>query len=294
MKNPGRVLTAMVTPMTEGLEVDLTQAGLLAQRLVRSGSDGLVVTGTTGESATLSLEEKAALWAAVVEQVGHAATVVAGAGGNDTAASKRAIAAAERAGVDAVLAVTPYYNRPSQEGLYRHFRLLAESTSLPIILYNVPSRTGVNLLPQTVHRLVRDCANIIAVKEASGNLDQAAEILSGIESPFYLYSGDDALTLPLLSLGAYGVISVASHLVGAQMGEMIEAYLSGDPRRAARIHLRLHPLFRALFITTNPVPVKWAVGQTGLPVGGVRPPLADLSVEEQNEVRHVLASLHLV
>jgi len=271
---PGRLITAMVTPFTDGGEVDYEQAKRLALALIRSGSDGVVVSGTTGESPTLSKEEKLKLFATVKEAVGDKGAVIAGTGSYNTEESCRLTREAERVGVDGCLLVVPYYNRPPQEGLYRHFRAIAESTSLPCILYNVPSRTGTNMAAETVVRLSR-VGNIIGLKEAGGNLAQVTEVIRGAGPDFLVYSGNDGDTLPILTLGGYGVISVASHVVGLQMKEMINSFLEGRADVAAEIHRRLQPLFSALFVTSNPIPVKYALNKIGFKVGPPRLPLVE-------------------
>ncbi|MGO0123139.1 4-hydroxy-tetrahydrodipicolinate synthase [Desulfothermobacter acidiphilus] len=290
----GYVLTAMVTPFDREGRLDLQQAKRLAHRLVESGSDGVVVAGTTGESPTLTKEEKIALFSAVAEEIGGRATVVAGTGGNDTATSVELTRAAEKSGVDAIMVVTPYYNKPSQEGLYQHFRAVATSTNLPVMLYNVPGRTAVNLLPSTVARLARDVPNIVALKEASGNLDQVSELRRLLPDDFALYSGDDALTLPILALGGRGVVSVVAHLVGARLKEMISAYHSGNVTLAAKIHRDLYPLMKGMFITTNPVPVKAALNLLGFNVGPPRLPLVEANQVEKEKLAELLREAGLL
>lgn len=289
----GRVLTAMVTPMAEDLSVDYERAGGLAQELVESGSDGLVVLGTTGEAPTLTREERRRLVEVVVEAVGDRARVIAGSGNYSTAESIELTREAERAGAHGVMLVTPYYNRPSQEGLYEHFRRVAGATGLPVLLYNVPSRTGVNLLPATVRRLA-EIPNIVALKEASGNLSQVSEVVASVPAGFAVYSGNDADTLPILAVGGAGVVSVASHVVGRQVQAMIEHFFRGDVAGARKIHLELFPLFTALFVTTNPVPVKAALGLLGRGVGGVRPPLVPCDTAQLAVIRRALEGLGLL
>ncbi len=289
----GRVLTAMVTPFDEVGEVDYAKAEALAKRLADGGSDGIVVAGTTGESPTLSDEEKIRLVRAVKTAVAGRAAVVAGTGTYDTKHSIHLTAEAKRAGADGVLLVNPYYNRPSQDGLYAHFRAIAESTTLPCILYNIPGRTGVNAAPETIARLA-EIPNIVAVKEASGNLDQSSEIRRRTPERFQIYSGDDSLTLPILAVGGSGIISVASHLVGREIQEMVKAYEQGDVRKALRIHVKLFPLFKVLFITTNPVPVKAALNLSGFTVGKPRLPLVEATPNEKEQIGAVLKELALV
>jgi 4-hydroxy-tetrahydrodipicolinate synthase len=292
MASFGQVLTAMVTPMDRALAVDYDRAAALAKRLVDTGSDGLVVCGTTGESPTLTDEEKVRLFATVREAVGTRAKVVAGTGTYNTAHSIHLTREAERVGCDGVLLVNPYYNKPSQEGLYQHFKAVAESTRLPVMLYNIQSRTSVNCEPATIARLT-DVPNIVAVKEASGNLDQMSQIRKLTPPEFHLYSGDDSLTLPLLAVGGTGVVSVASHLAGREIKAMIQAFQTGDVKRALGIHLRLWPLFKVIFITTNPTPVKAALAMAGFDVGGLRLPLIEATPAERERIGTVLRDLAL-
>lgn len=288
----GRLITAMATPMDASGAVDYAQAKRLARALVASGSEGLVVSGTTGEAPTLSVDEKLRLFAAIKEEVGGSAHVIAGTGTYSTGETVRLTREAERTGVDGALLVTPYYNKPSQTGLLAHYAKVAESTSLPLILYNVPSRTSLHMTADTQIALSR-LPNIVGTKEASGRYDEIARIISEAEPGFLVWSGDDETTLPILALGGYGVISVASHLVGRQMREMIERHAAGDVTEAARLHRGLLPLFKALFITTNPVPVKHALNHVGFAVGGPRLPLvgpdgAEAAAIERELARHVI------
>lgn len=283
----GLVITAMVTPFDDDLKINFNQAKKLACQLVNSGSDGLVVAGTTGESPVLSKEEKIELFTTIVEQVGGKAAVIAGTGSNSTADSIFLTQAAQKAGVDGVLLVAPYYNKPTQEGLYRHFKAIAESTDLPVMLYNIPGRTAINILPETVVRLSQ-ISNIVAIKESSGSMDQVSELKRLLPEHFAIYSGDDSLTLPILSLGGKGVISVASHLVGAQIKEMINAYTSGNTALATKMHLDLMPVFKGMFITTNPAPVKAALNLKGMPVGGLRLPMAEVTESERESIKTLL------
>lgn len=270
----GRIITAMVTPFDEGGEVDYSQAERLALALLESGSDGLVVSGTTGESPTLTHEEKLNLFARIKSKVGTRNHVIAGTGSYSTRESIQLTREAEEAGVDGALLVVPYYNRPTQEGLYEHFKAIAQATRLPCILYNVPGRTGTNMAAETVIRLSQT-ENIVGVKEASANLDQMAKIVQGTPSDFLLYTGNDNDLLPTLSLGGYGVISVASHLVGLQMQRLIEAFLAGKVAEASTLHRHLLPLFNALFVISNPIPVKHALNHIGFRVGKPRLPLTE-------------------
>jgi len=283
----GRLLTAMVTPFDDRGEVDYEQAKKLALALLDSGSDGVVVSGTTGESPTLSREEKLRLFAEVKKAVGERGTVIAGTGSYNTRESQELTKEAEKIGVDACLLVVPYYNRPTQQGLLEHFRAIAESTRLPCILYNVPSRTVTNLSADTLIKLSH-VENIVGIKEASGNLGQVAEVIQGTKEDFLVYSGNDSDTFPILALGGYGVISVASHLVGLQIRDMIEKFLRGEVAAAANIHRHLLPLVNALFIVPNPMPVKWALNQVGFRVGKPRLPLVEPDAKTADVIRATL------
>ena len=289
----GRVLTAMITPFKSDMTVDYDQVKKLAHHLVQSGTDGLVVAGTTGESPTLSKEEKIELFRVVVEEVGGDAVVIAGTGSNNTADSIVLTQAAEKLGADGIMLVCPYYNKPSQEGLYQHFKAIAESTNLPVMLYNVPGRTAANLLPQTVVRLSA-IENIVAIKEASGSLDQVSELRRNLPDHFVIYSGDDSLTLPILALGGKGIVSVASHIIGPQLQEMINAFNSGNVTIAAKIHGSLFPVFKTLFITSNPVPLKAALNMLGWQVGGPRLPLVEATQAEKDLIKKTLSEAKLV
>ena len=271
----GRLLTAMVTPFDDEGQVDYEQARRLARALLDSGSDGLVIGATTGEGPTLTKDEKLKLFAAVKEAVNGRAAVIAGTGTNNTAASIELSQETERIGVDGLLLTVPYYNKPTQEGLYRHFEAIARATRLPCILYNIPSRTGVNMTTETTLRLSR-VPNIVGIKEASGDLAQIARIIDDAGDDFRLWSGDDALTLPILALGGYGVIAVVSHLAGVQLHRIIDDYLAGRPADAAGGHRRLLPLMQTLMIeASNPAPVKYALNQVGFRVGAPRLPLVE-------------------
>lgn len=285
----GQVITAMITPMEQDGKVSYEQAVRLAKRLAENGSDGVVLAGTTGESATLSFDEKVKLFTSVTDAIGGELEIIAGTGSNNTAESIALTQAAETAGVDAIMLVTPYYNRPSQEGLYQHFKTIAEHCSLPIMLYNVPGRTGVNLLPETVARLA-EIDNIVAIKEASGDLNQVSQLRALVPDDFLIYSGDDSLTLPILAVGGDGVVSVASHLVGRQLKDMVAAFMAGRVKEALKLHLQLLPLMRALFITTNPVPVKRALEFVGFETGPLRLPLVDLTEEQAQKIKDVLTA----
>jgi 4-hydroxy-tetrahydrodipicolinate synthase len=283
----GRLLTAMVTPFDADGKVDYPQARRLAQALVASGSDGVVVAGTTGESPSLTRDEQLHLFAEIKEALNGKGNVVAGTGSNSTAEAIEYTNDAQKVGVDAVLSVVPYYNKPPQEGMYQHFKAIAESTDLPVILYNVPSRTASNMTAETTIRLSQ-IPNIIGVKEAGGDLDQAADIINGAQPGFLVWSGNDDQTYRIMSLGGYGIISVASHIVGKQIKAMMELTLNEDFERAATEHRRLMPLFQGLFIVANPIPVKYAVNKVGFPVGEPRLPLVPPDAETAAEIDALL------
>jgi 4-hydroxy-tetrahydrodipicolinate synthase len=287
MKELGRLLTAMVTPFDEKGAVDYEQAKKLALALINSGSDGLVVVGTTGESPTVTSEEKLRLFGEIKSAVGDEASVVANTGNYSTAESRELTKEAERVGVDACLLVVPYYNKPTQEGLYQHFKAIAGGTSLPCIMYNVPSRTVTSLSAETVIRLSQ-IDNIIGVKEASGNLEQIARIINGARQGFRVWSGNDGDTLPIMVLGGYGVISVASHLVGSQLKEMITQVSNGKINEAARLHHRLLPLIKTLFLISNPIPLKYALNHIGFRVGKPRLPLTEPDEKTAAAIRDAL------
>ncbi|MGM0750484.1 MAG: 4-hydroxy-tetrahydrodipicolinate synthase [Bacillota bacterium] len=288
--NFGRVSTAMVTPFDRKGNIDFTKTTQLIQYLIENGSDSLVVAGTTGESPTLTKEEKIALFRHVVKVVNGRVPVIAGTGSNNTHASIELTKKAVEAGVDAIMLVAPYYNKPSQEGLFQHFRAIAESTSLPVMLYNIPGRSSVNVSPETIIRL-SEIENIVAVKEASGDLDSMTEIISHTPDDFMLYSGDDGLTLPVLSIGGTGIVSVASHIIGNEMQEMVAAFIDGNPMQAAGLHQKLLPIMKGLFTSPNPTPVKTALQMKGLDVGSVRLPLIPLTEVERAKLSQLLQVL---
>jgi len=290
----GRVVTAMITPFKEDGSVNYAVAEQLAVYLAENGTDTIVVCGTTGESPTLSWDEEYELFQVILTAVAGKALVMAGTGSNST---KEAIAATQKAakiGVHGSLQIVPYYNKPPQAGIYQHFKAIAQACpELPIILYNVPGRTGINVHPDTVARLA-EIENIVGIKESSGNLDQASEIRRITPSEFKLYSGDDSLTLPLLSVGGSGVVSVASHLVGTQLQSMIQAFTSGQIQAATQIHLKLFPLFKALFTTTNPIPIKTALRLQGWEVGSTRLPLYEEVGEVDRKIKKVLIEIGIL
>ncbi len=289
----GSLITAIVTPFDENFRVDYDKVVELAEFLLNKGSDGLVLTGTTGESPTLSSEEKINIYKTVVNVVKGKLKVIAGTGGNSTRESIELSIKAEEAGVDGIMLVTPYYNKPPQEGLYRHFKSIAKAVSLPVMLYNVPGRTVVNLTGETTLKLA-ELDNIVAIKEASGNLEQITYICAGAPQGFAVYSGDDSMTLPVLSVGGVGVVSIASHLVGLEIKEMINCFFAGKVEKAIKIHQKLMPLFKGLFITTNPIPLKAAMNMVGMDVGEPRLPLSSLPEHMAGNLKNLLHDFNLL
>ncbi|RLQ95690.1 4-hydroxy-tetrahydrodipicolinate synthase [Falsibacillus albus] len=290
MINFGRVSTAMVTPFDNKGNIDFAKTTTLVNYLIENGTDSLVIAGTTGESPTLTTEEKLALFRHVVKVNGGRVPIIAGTGSNNTQATIELTKKAEAIGVDAAMIVAPYYNKPSQEGMYQHFKAVAESTSLPVMLYNVPGRSVVTIHPETVIKLSK-LPNIVAVKEASGDLDAMTDIIAGTDEDFALYSGDDGLTLPVLSIGGNGVVSVASHVIGNEMQEMISAFYEGEIPAASKLHQKLLPLMRGLFSAPSPTPVKTALQMKGLDVGSVRLPLIPLTEQERNGIASLLNNI---
>lgn len=294
MKNTfGCLITAMATPFDQNFRVDYDKVAELAEFLLEKGSDSLVVTGTTGESPTLSDEEKFNIYKTVVDTVKGRVKVIAGTGGNSTRQSVEMSRKAEEMGVDGLMLVAPYYNKPPQEGLYRHFKSIAEAVSLPIMLYNVPGRTVINLSAETSLKLA-EIENIVSIKEASGNLEQITYICKEAPDGFDVYSGDDSMTLPILSIGGKGVVSVASHLVGPEIKKMITSFLDGEITESRNMHQKLMPLFKVLFMTANPTPLKAALQMTGLEVGSPRLPLIPLPKNMKIELNNVLQKYGLV
>lgn len=290
----GRVITAMVTPFAEDGSVNYATAEKLAHHLIENGSDGLVVCGTTGESPTLSWKEEYELFKVIKQVANGKAKVIAGTGSNSTTEAIAATKEAAKLGLDGSLQVVPYYNKPPQAGLDAHFRAIAQAVpDLPMMLYNVPGRTGRNLEPETVANLAQ-IENIVAIKEASGDLEQACKINCLTPDSFAIYSGEDALTLPMLTVGAVGVVSVASHLVGKSMQEMMQAFATGDNQKATELQVKLFPLFQALFMTTNPIPVKTALNLQGWNLGGLRTPLCELQLDLLEKLKIILKELSLI
>ena len=288
MTDIGRLLTAMATPFDEQGQVDYEQAKRLAQGLLDSGSDGVVVSGTTGESPTLTTEEKLRLFAEVKGAIGNRGTVIAGTGNYNTSESIELSKEAEREGVDGLLLVVPYYNKPPQEGLYQHFKAIAQSVHIPCVLYNVTSRTSLNMSHDTTLRLSH-IDNIVGVKEAGSDLDQIARIIDGAGDGFKVWSGNDNETFYIMAMGGYGVVSVASHLVGAQIKQMMGLLLEGDVEGAAAEHRRLHPLFKVLFIISNPIPLKYCLNKVGFDVGTPRLPLIPADEKSAAQIDEVLS-----
>lgn len=276
----GRMIPAMVTPFDQDRELDLDRTQELAVRLVDGGSDALIISGTTGESPTVFYPQKMKLFAAVVEAVGDRAPVIANVGDNCTADTADFARDVEKLGVDGFMCVVPYYNKPPQEGLYRHFRAIAEAVELPVMLYNIPGRCVVNMEAETTLRLARDCRNIVAVKEASGKMDQIKAIVDGAPEGFVVYSGDDAATYDIMKLGGVGVVSTIGNVAPARMKEIVDLCAAGEWEAAATANERLMPLMKGLFETSNPILVKEALKLLGFPVGGVRLPLVDATPEQ--------------
>ncbi|MDY7021603.1 MAG: 4-hydroxy-tetrahydrodipicolinate synthase [Cyanobacteriota bacterium] len=290
----GKVMTAMITPFQTDGSVNYEVAEQLAVHLVDHGTDTLVVCGTTGESPTLTWSEEYELFRVVQRAVASKAKIMAGTGSNSTHEAIEATQKAAKLGLDGSLQVVPYYNKPPQEGLYQHFKAIAQaSPELPMMLYNVPGRTGQSLHPETVARLA-EVSNIVSIKEASGNLEQVSQIRRLTPTEFKIYSGDDSLTLPILAVGGMGVVSVASHLVGDQLQQMIQAFESGSVQIATEIHLKLFRLFKVLFSMTNPIPVKAALKLQGWNVGSTRSPLCEPSGEVTQQLQQVLSELKLL
>ena len=280
MKKPyfGRLLTAMVTPFNADGSINYEAGADFADWLLANGSDGLVVEGSTGEAATMDMDEKIKFMQTIVARVNGRAKIVAGAGTNCTASTIDLVKKMEACGVDGVLVVGPYYNKPTQEGYYQHFAAVAKATKLPIIVYNVPGRTGGNIAPETVARLAADFSNIVAIKEAAGNVAQTAELYRVLPEDFSIYSGDDGLILPFLSVGACGLISVLANVNGNLLQQLMQAYSEGRVKDAADLNKVMVPLAKAMFIESNPIPIKAAVTKvTGIDAGAPRLPLTPIS-----------------
>ena len=287
----GEVITAMVTPFNEKREIDYEKVEALAYQLVHTGSDAVLVTGTTGESPTLTHEEEIEILSSVKRAVNNQGKVIMGTGSNSTETAVMMAKLAQKEGADAILSVVPYYNKPSQAGMIEHFSAIAEAVDLPIILYNIPSRTGVNMSVETVKNLARKYENIVALKQSFGDMDVVTELKLSCPKDFTIYSGDDSLTLPMLSVGAHGVISVASHLFGKEIKSMIRNFKTGDFMTAKNMHQKLYPIFKKLFMAPNPVPVKAALAYRGIIEEYVRRPLVELTKSEKAELIFTLDSI---
>lgn len=283
----GKILTAMVTPFNDNGEINFQAVEQLVNHLIENGSDGIVVAGTTGESPTLTYEEKIKLFEAVVSAANKRATIIAGTGTNNTKASIELTKKAEQIGVDGIMLVAPYYNKPSQEGLYAHFAAIAKETTLPVMIYNIPGRSAVNISVETTVRLSK-IDNIVATKEASGDVNAMAQIVELTDDRFSVYSGDDSLTLPSLAIDSKGVVSVASHIIGNEMKTMIEEFLRGNVVEAASLHRKLLPIMTALFAQPSPAPVKAALNMKGIPAGSVRLPLVPLTKEQEERLKAII------
>ena len=292
MTEIGRLITAMVTPFDEKGEVDYAQAKRLATALLDSGSDGLVITGTTGEGPTLTAAEKIRLYAEVKEAIGYRGAVIAGPTDNDTAKSIELSTEAASVGADALLLTVPAYNKPPQEGLYQHFKAIAESTELPCVLYNVTSRTSLNMTDETTLRLSK-LDNIVGIKEAGSDLNQITRIIDGAGDDFRVWSGNDDETFSIMATGGYGVVSVLSHLVGNQIKQMMGYLLEGDVEKAAAEHRRLLPLFKVMFTVSNPIPLKYSLNHVGFNVGPMRLPLVPPDEKSAENIRNVLSNYEI-
>ena len=297
MKKPyfGRLLTAMVTPFNADGSINYEAGADFADWLLANGSDGLVVEGSTGEAATMDMDEKIKFMQTIVARVNGRAKIVAGAGTNCTASTIDLVKKMEACGVDGVLVVGPYYNKPTQEGYYQHFAAVAKATKLPIIVYNVPGRTGGNIAPETVARLAADFSNILAIKEAAGNVAQTAELYRVLPEDFSIYSGDDGLILPFLSVGACGLISVLANVNGNLLQKLMQAYSEGRVKDAADLNKVMGPLATAMFIESNPIPIKAAVSKvTGIEAGAPRLPLTPISVAAEAKLDAALKAAGMI
>ena len=287
----GEVITAMVTPFNSKKEVDYEKVEALAYQLINTGSDAIVVTGTTGEAPTLSFDEELEILSSARRAVNNKGKVIMGTGSNSTETAVITAKRAEKEGADAILSVVPYYNKPSQAGMIEHFSAVAEAVELPVILYNIPSRTGVSMTPETVKTLARKYDNIVALKQSCADMDALTEIRMICPADFTIYSGDDSLTLPMLALGAHGVISVASHLFGKEIKSMIRNFKTGDTMTAKNMHVKLYPIFKKLFMAPNPVPVKAALAYKEIIEEYVRRPLVELTKAEKADLIFTLDSI---
>lgn len=299
MKTFGRVITAMITPFADDGSVDYEGAAKLAKHLINHGSEGILVGGTTGEGAVMSEEEKLKLYDCVIRAVGQKAEgkkvpVIGNAGGIDTAASTAFAQKVEALGADGVLAIVPFYVKPTQEGMYQHFKAIADSIHIPVILYNVPGRTNASIQPATIRRLVDVCPNIVGIKDAAGNWDQVTQERMLLPEDFMIYSGDDSFTFPIIAAGGTGVISVSSHIIGEDMLAMIDAYEKGDVKKAFALHMKTYPINKGLFFITSPIPVKTAVNLLGLPGGKFRLPMVEANESEKAHIVQMLKDYGLM
>lgn len=299
MKTFGRVITAMITPFADDGSVDYEGAAKLAKHLINHGSEGILVGGTTGEGAVMSEEEKLKLYDCVIRAVGQKAEgkkvpVIGNAGGIDTAASIAFAQKVEALGADGILAIVPFYVKPTQEGMYQHFKAIADSIHIPVILYNVPGRTNASIQPATIRRLVDVCPNIVGIKDAAGNWDQVTQERMLLPEDFMIYSGDDSFTFPIIAAGGTGVISVSSHIIGEDMLAMIDAYEKGDVKKAFALHMKTYPINKGLFFITSPIPVKTAVNLLGLPGGKFRLPMVEANESEKAHIVQMLKDYGLI
>lgn len=284
----GEIITAMITPMDENRKIDYKALEKLVDHLIETGSDSILVAGTTGESPTLTHDEEVELFSFVKKAAAGRCKLIMGAGSNCTQTAVMATNNAEQCGADAILSVVPYYNKPSQKGLLEHFSTIAKSTELPILLYNIPGRTGISMAPETIAQVAKEHKNIFAVKQSLADMDVITETRRLSPEDFVIYSGDDSLTLPMMSVGAHGVISVASHIVGKEMKEMIHDFKNGKVKEATKLHLKLSPLFKKIFMAPNPIPVKECLTKMGITSNFVRRPLVELDEAEKKELYSVL------
>ena len=284
----GEIITAMITPMDEDRNVDYKALEKLVEHLIATGTESILIAGTTGESPTLTHEEEVEIFKFVKKVANGRVKLILGAGSNCTETAVMATKNAKVCGADAILSVVPYYNKPSQKGLIEHFSTIAKSTDLPILLYNIPGRTGITMKPETIATLAKMHKNIFAVKQSLADMDVITETRRLCPDDFIIYSGDDSLTLPMISVGAYGVISVASHIIGKEMHKMLDLYKSGNVKEATDMHLKLYPLFKKIFMAPNPVPVKECLSKMGIIKNFVRRPLVELDETERKELYEVL------
>ena len=292
----GRLITAMITPMNDDGSINYQLAADFAENLINNGSDALVVAGSTGEAATLSADEKLELFRVVAQRVNGRAKIIGGTGSNDTQSSINLTKQAASTGIDGVMLVGPYYNKPTQQGFYEHFKAVATATELPVVLYNVPGRTSSNIAPATVAKLANELPNVVALKEACGNLEQVIELMSVVPEDFIIYSGDDELTIPMMAIGAHGVISVVGNIAGNEMQEMIQAFLAKDTAKAAKLQIHMHRLIKAMFMVTNPIPVKAAACLATLnnQGGKLRLPLTPMSAAELTTLIDILKTYNKI